>query len=454
MHRRIKDLNCRFLVIFHNGSSEDIDLASFGFPMSEYLDNKVLWTFQGRFRLYPRNKIWNVLNKTDVFVSASNRDGGDPDEFWPVLIRQEAAEVAQQISMVCSTRGISIDQLAQSFILHILKLCCIGHHFMVDYDLATHAVNYWIYDGTQRQQRGEDDELWQPAHAIQREMLLDVDRYNKYFPSHLVRYSNNQWTWSPLESLPIHIGAIPNADMFQDFDRLSVLKLSRRTFKFSSPPSVHCHNLRFLWLDNCHDEKDTEEETNKIVGAAGFFGRLLVLHILNTRCDGILSAPMLDLMAQLRELIVTGTTWDTNQLQGHRLPNIRKLRVTKSTIISCSSGDIFQGTMEKMEHFEFSGNRVMMSGSSLSMTADKSPLVETIIIDEGCFGGLERISFRGCGRLKNVLLRGLFEELISIDISGTAVKTLDLSAMVAKELDEVSAHCDKLCAILWPRAPG
>jgi hypothetical protein len=53
--------------------------------------------------------------------------------------------------------------------------------------------------------------------------------------------------------------------------------------------------------------------------------------------------------------------------------------------------------------------------------------------------------------LKNVLLRGLFEELRSIDISGTAVKTLDLSAMAAEELDEVSAlDCHKLCAILWP----
>jgi hypothetical protein len=397
MHQRILDLNCRFLVIFHNGSSEEIDLADFGFPMSKYLDNKVLWTFQGRFRLYPRNKIQDVLNKTDVFVSAL---GTDRDELWPVLIRQEAAEVAQQVSMVCSTREISIDQLAQSFILHILKLCCIGHHFMVDYDLATHAVNYWIYDGTvlhQLQQRGEDDELCQAAHAIQREMLLDVDHYkynHKYFPSHLVRYSNNQWTWSPLESLPIHIGAIPNADMFQDFDHLSVLKLSRRTFKFWSPPFVVCRNLRFLWLDNCHDEDDiiTSREEGT-AGAAGMitlqlqrcFGSLLVLHVLNTRCDQILSAPVLDLMTLLRELIVTGTTWDMDQLQGRGLPNIRKLRVTKSTV-SCSSGELFQGTMEKMEHFEFSGNSITMSGgmkkSCLSMAADKSPLVETIIIDE------------------------------------------------------------------------
>jgi hypothetical protein len=138
---------------------------------------------------------------------------------------------------------------------------------------------------------------------------------------------------------------------------------------------VHCSNLRFLWLDNCHDEQGGEE-TNKVVvvtaGAAGFFGRLLVLHVVHTRCDQILSTPMLDLMAQLRELIVTGTTWDMGQLQGGRLPNIRKLRVTNSTII-CSSGDLFQGTIKKMEHFEFSGNNIMMSRSCLSDSRHEPP---------------------------------------------------------------------------------
>jgi hypothetical protein len=341
MHRRMLDPNCRFLVIFHNGSSEEIDLSSFGFPMSKYLDNKVLWTFQGRFRLHPRNKIHHVLNKTDVFVPAYNLDGTDPHEHRAVLIRQEAAEVAQE-SMFFSTRGISIDQLSQSFIVHLLKLCYSAHESRVDYDLATHAVNYWICD--QLRQRGEDDELWQAADPIRRVMLLDVDYYHRQeCPFNLARYAKNQWArHDMMESLRIH-----NADMPQDFDdKLSVLKLSGHTFKFSSPPFVHCRNLRFLWLDNCHDEKGGEEETNKVVvGTADFFGRLLVLHVLDTRCDQILSAPMLDLMAQLRELIVTGTTWDMGQLQGARLPNIRKLRVTKSTII-CSSGDLFQGGME------------------------------------------------------------------------------------------------------------
>jgi hypothetical protein len=55
-----------------------------------------------------------------------------------------------------------------------------------------------------------------------------------------------------------------------------------------------------------------------------------VLDLRYTCCDRILPTAMMDHMSQLRELIVTGTTWDMSQLQGGRLPNIRKLRVIKS----------------------------------------------------------------------------------------------------------------------------
>ena len=41
----------RCLVIFHNGSSNTVDLASFGIPMLEFLGTKVLWTFRGWLRL-------------------------------------------------------------------------------------------------------------------------------------------------------------------------------------------------------------------------------------------------------------------------------------------------------------------------------------------------------------------------------------------------------------------
>jgi len=49
-----KQLGQRFLVIFNNGSCEEIDLESFGFPLSGYSWNKALWSFQGGFWLYPR----------------------------------------------------------------------------------------------------------------------------------------------------------------------------------------------------------------------------------------------------------------------------------------------------------------------------------------------------------------------------------------------------------------
>ncbi|WVZ53944.1 hypothetical protein U9M48_004828 [Paspalum notatum var. saurae] len=60
----------------------------------------------------------------------------------------------------------------------------------------------------------------------------------------------------------------------------------------------------------------------------------------------------------------------------------------------------------------------------------------------------------GCARLKNLLLSGSFWNLYSLDLTGTAVETLDLSAVTAPTLDELFLlGCEKLCAILWP-PPG
>jgi hypothetical protein len=57
-----------------------------------------------------------------------------------------------------------------------------------------------------------------------------------------------------------------------------------------------------------------------------------VLDVCYTCSDHILSAQMMDVMTQLRELnVIRVENWDIGQLKG-RLPNIRKLQVTKSTI--------------------------------------------------------------------------------------------------------------------------
>ncbi|XP_002446001.1 uncharacterized protein LOC8086049 [Sorghum bicolor] len=184
------------------------------------------------------------------------------------------------------------------------------------------------------------------------------------------------------------------------------------------------------------------------------FQKLWVLDVRYTRCDGILSTRLLDFMTHLRELNVEGAQdWDVGQLQG-RLPNIRKLRVTKSTVVctSCSEDNLFLG-MNKMELLEFSGNRTMQGGgvaANLSGISTSSNGLETMIITDGCVG-IQKLSFRGCAKLKNLLLSGLFEDLCTLDLSGTAVKTVDLSAMTAQRLDELTLdNCDNLCAILWP----
>lgn len=498
MFRRIKELNHRFLVIFHNGSSKEIDLSSFGFPISEYYDNMVLWTFQGRFRLYPRMKVGSALHNsagtaetTDVFASASYLDleGRDPQELWSILVHREAAEVAEN-----NTR-IHTAQVAECFFLHMLKLCCMGYNLKTDYDLATHACNYWLCEGIMQQlQLGAlgdtcivdsdtdgDEESWITADSLQREIQLDVDYYNcnhQYFPSHLVRYGKTMPCWSsPYGFMLVPVGAIPNADMLlKDFNNLTVLKLSRRTFSFSSPPFLYYHKLKFLWLDHCEDQEvsntagfpneekkiSTENRASKeaadIQQRRCFFQKLWVLDVRYTCCDWILSTPMMDLMTQLRELNVMGAQdWDMGQLHG-RLPNIRKLRATKSSV-RCSSclGSYLFSEMDKMELLDLSGNSISPlvtsfpdagpGGNNSNITT--SSLV-TVIINDG-FVGLREIYLRGCANLKNLFLGGVLQDLYSLDISGTAVQTLDLSATTVLNLAELYAlGCDKLCAVLWP----
>jgi len=174
-----------------------------------------------------------------------------------------------------------------------------------------------------------------------------------------------------------------------------------------------------------------------------------------TDCDQILSAQMLALMTQLRELNVIGAKgWDMGQLQG-RLPTIRKLRVKKSGVsCSCQQNDLFS-EMNKMEHLDFSGNYT--TGGSSRMMGSFGPGVssnvsclETVVIVDVCHV-VQQISFRGCTKLNNLLLGGRILGLHTLDISGTAVKTLDLSTTSIPDLDELYLlDCEKLCAILWP----
>jgi len=419
MFQRIQERNRRFLVIFHNGSTEEMDLAIFGFLLSGYSTNKVLWTFQGKLRLKPRMKVVKAIEttgKTDVFLSASARhEEEDTRKLLSFLVHQEATEVAASLvdNNTGGGRGI-VDQPSKVMecFLYMLKLCCLAYHFKMvggyDYDMATHSCNYWMCDAIIRQERqGEatdgGDASWQAADALRLAMPFNVDYYlhdHPYLPpSHLVMWCNddNNSTASqpgtPFPSPPNSYGhllvpasAIPNADMFQYFDnKLSVLKLCGRTFiSLSSPPFINCDNLKFLWLDHCQvQDTDTDtaggEEEEAMIRRC--FQNLWVLDVRYTRCHGILSARLLDFMTQLRELNVMGAQdWDIGQLQG-QLPNIRKLRVTKSTVgcNSCSESNLLLG-MNKMELLDFSGNRTKQEGgvaANLSGISTSSNQLET-----------------------------------------------------------------------------
>nr|CAB3491073.1 unnamed protein product [Digitaria exilis] len=141
-------MNRRFLVIFHNGSSEEIDLNTFGFHLSGYSRNKVLWSFQGRFRLYPRTKVDRALmstrTTTDVVLSASIEDR------WrlPAILSSDAEEVADGSNIIDSFCGLweeaSHHRQAQYCFEYIMKLCRMGSH-LVDYELTTHGSNYWKF---------------------------------------------------------------------------------------------------------------------------------------------------------------------------------------------------------------------------------------------------------------------------------------------------------------------
>jgi len=113
---------------------------------------------------------------------------------------------------------------------------------------------------------------------------------------------------------------------------------------------------------------------------------------------------MLDFMTQLRELNVIGAQdLDVGQLHGC-LPNIRKLRVTKSAF-RCSGHseqDLFQG-MNKMELLDFSGNRGDVVSQLNGIITNSSNQLETVVIVDGCVG-IQKFSFRECAKMKNILL--------------------------------------------------
>ncbi|RCV37325.1 hypothetical protein SETIT_8G054000v2 [Setaria italica] len=358
--------------------SEEIHLDSFGFPLSGYSRNKVLWSFQGRFRLYPRKKVDRALKSTrtttDVVISANTQD----PHCLSGLLSSEAEEVAHGRNATDSFcdwwADASHHRQARYCFEYMMKLCHMG---MVR---GLPGTPYWT----------------SPTYGS---MII-----------------------------PHQHGVVPKG-MFQQFDKLRVLKLSACWFSFTSPPFLCCHSLRFLWLDHCYDQEwRTEDGEAKDEDIHRCFKRLWVL-----------------------DAGEEGERAESRWREREGLHNIRKLRVIKSSAIDYRDRRVMFSRNDKMELLDFSGYDGNIE--SLSVESNCSSL-ETVIIDGS--DALKGISLKGCAKLKSLQLSGLFLQLYSLDLSGTAVKTLDFSAMTAPNLDELFLlDCEKLCAILWqPRSEG
>ncbi|KAI4985824.1 hypothetical protein ZWY2020_018454 [Hordeum vulgare] len=209
----------RFLAVLHNGGNEEIDISRLGLALYPYLTNKVIWTFQGRFRMDPKMKDKVTKNTTDVLLSASCSKC-DPRVLWFYLLDKEAAHVA------CK-HGISLTIVVRCF-LCLLDLNCIrGHHVDTEYDLTIHTCNYWICDGIIPKIPGCGEEAWQDGENLQGEIRLDMHYHQNDLPPHLLMYNEKRPHWtSPAYGYVLVQDRVVPSGMLQHFDKLSVIKLS------------------------------------------------------------------------------------------------------------------------------------------------------------------------------------------------------------------------------------
>ncbi|XP_039818591.1 uncharacterized protein LOC120681122 [Panicum virgatum] len=282
---------------------------------------------------------------------------------------------------------------------------------------------------------------------------------------------------------------------------LGVLILSHCSFSFMSPPFLQCEGLKFLGLDHCTHDSRSEGGDNNASWVC--LQSLWVLDLRYTELDDILSEDNMDIMTNLRELNIEGfMCWQLiSRLQG-RLCYLQKLRIIKPTHkAETTSTDCNNSFVDKidLEILDLSGNRDMDNlPANLSMVKSLQMLIldgcdglANVAVPDGLPSSLRsfsfdgygpatkwtssfklplefsepkqphdadkrgaktsKISLQGCTQLENLFLRGL-PNLVELDLSGSAIKVLDLKAMVVdvpvlKRLFLLG--CENLRAIIW-----
>lgn len=486
----------RFLVIFHNGSGRYIDLKDCGILVAGVLGKRVLWTSRGRFSLHS-NDIREVherkLAESNVSIYADLSSDSILNSVRH-LLQVEAEEVAFY-------SGVLEPDMSTKLVMEcILYKALRGDDYGINW--GTNAANYWVCDGIIKDATNGDRSAWEIAEALHSAMHLEdwhqvwaVNIRDAFGLSSKEWRHTNRWISTthqyvatvkvPPQATSFFVteagslidkssSMILRGDMFghSNRSRLRVLHLSQCTFSFSSPPFLGCSNLRFLLLDHCKDkdiddqmaahldEEDEHQQSKMGHHNRTCFEELWVLDISYTEWYWLLSEEMMDQMVHLHELNVKGiknATWISHLGPGHvarsnscRPRNLGKLRVTCCEITNQASSFV--------EFPDLSTSSIKTIALDGCVELEKLAhnflplLLESFIFVSNVAAKIKIISFQGCTQLKSLLLRGLLESLVEMDMSHTAIKMLDLTAMQAPRLNKlILLGCEKLQAILWPR---
>ncbi|CAN6162328.1 unnamed protein product [Urochloa humidicola] len=536
IHQALQGHSC--LVVFHNGSTNTIDLNDFGIPQpvdrwSSFV-RKVLWTFRGRLHAIPG--MMPTVHPTRA-PSTSNAQSTKPSngyqsqtgkeefsrenipatgeaevdnsqvylysyledsesEHWNELVHEEATEIAKY------SRKLGVTSETAAMCCKYMLLLNSRGIDVLDYNWATHASNYWVCDGII--QELQQDKAWKVATALLQEMKLeDFSSYRLPDFGDKTRWvvATNSYTAEEIKPETTsffcanrrgRVASLPTKIFQRSADQLHVLKLYLCTFSFSSPPFLHCQNIRFLGLDKCMDqpkkleeskEGKEEEDRRKI----NFFQSVFVLDICDTDWELDLSPDTIESMLKtIREInIKRGRIWSNNYAWTWRhLQNVHKLRVIEPTFHWKDEGRDEEGkdefmNMSKLELLDLSRNSTIQALPRLSGATSLGTLVldgciglttispealppslETFSFDagEGKYNNknanISRISMAGCSGLVNFRLRGSLPNLEELDLSNTLVKTLDLKDEVVQVplLQRVILlGCERIHAILWPK---
>ncbi|KAF0893810.1 hypothetical protein E2562_029696 [Oryza meyeriana var. granulata] len=467
----------RFMVIFHNGGGDYIDLGSFGFPQFEvFRANLMLWTFRRRFQgREDYSEIKKKVNNTHFFAYETVYDITRSELLFPVLQKEATAIAANYPGM----REIDSERIVHCCLYGLFLYLCLPKH--LENDSSARASTYWMCDDII-----QGDRAWEISSVLSKEIKWDLqpslldevrgglvesssdnsicfERFkDTYFNGHKTSYpwiiitasknvevqdmrvidaKSSSYFLAPAKGYNIPI--VLADGLFNQSTNLHVLQLSHCVFSFTSPPFIGCQKLRFLGLDHCKDNETTKQIDPR---KWQFLHSLRVLGLIYTDWYQVFSKEIAHLIINLAELNIVGPEcWQCiGQLQG-QLPDIHKL-----ILDGCGGPEniVSDGLPLSLRSFSFDGY-----GPASKWTST----VELPTRDLRPDGHIEKhiktstISLKGCTGLENLFIRQL-PNLVELDLSGTAIKILNFTTMVVEvpNLKRIFLlGCEQLRAIKW-----